>query len=205
MWNSNIPNGRLVTHDQRPIHSIRSIVAASLCGLILTACATLRVGSDFDHTERFSGFHTFSWMPRTNYGSHNPLTVQRARDAIQAALTRKGSTFVSNSTAADFIVDSTIGSHEWIDVNSYPAPYTGPYWGYRGWWGYRYWGPQVDVRQYREGTLSIDLFDTHSHRPVWHGWAKKELTKADMERSEASIQEAARARMPIRIATPAAA
>ena len=52
------------------------------------------------------------------------------------------------------------------------------------------WGPQVDARQYREGTLSIDLFDAHSHRPVWHGWAKKQLTKADMERSEAAIQEA---------------
>lgn len=187
MRNSNFPDGRRMTPARR---SIRPIGAAALCGLILTACATLRVGNDFDHTESFSGFHAFSWMPRTNYGSHNPLVVQRARDAIQAALTRKGLTYASDSSAANFIVDFTVGSHERIDVESYPAPYAGPYWGYSGWWGYRYWGPQVDVRQYREGTLSIDLFDAHSHRPVWHGWAKKELTKADMEGSEAAIQEA---------------
>lgn len=80
MKTSNFPNGRRMTPPRR------SIRPAALCGLILTACATLRVGSDFDHSESFSGFHAFSWMPRINHGSHNPLIVQRARDAIQAAL-----------------------------------------------------------------------------------------------------------------------
>jgi hypothetical protein len=46
------------------------------------------------------------------------------------------------------------------------------------------------VRQYREGTLSIDVFDAHSHRPVWHGWAKKELTRNDMEHSAEAIRKA---------------
>ena len=55
------------------------------------------------------------------------------------------------------------------------VPYAGPlYLGYYGWWGRPYWGRDVDVRQYREGTLSIDLFDVRTHRPVWHDWAKKE-------------------------------
>jgi len=43
---------------------------------------------------------------------------------------------------------------------------------------------------YREGTLSIDVFDAHTHRPVWHGWAKKELTREDQEHSEAPIRAA---------------
>ncbi len=42
----------------------------------------------------------------------------------------------------------------------------------------------------REGTLSIDVFDASGHRPVWHGWAKKELTRADMAQSEHPIQRA---------------
>jgi hypothetical protein len=85
-------------------------------------------------------------------------------------------------------VDFTIGARERTDIQSYPAPYTG--WWYGGWWGYSYWGTAVDVRQYREGTLSIDLFDAHSHKPVWHGWARKELSRADMEQSEAPIRAA---------------
>ncbi|HVW69100.1 MAG TPA: DUF4136 domain-containing protein [Steroidobacteraceae bacterium] len=165
----------------------RWLSLASL-GLILGACASVRVGSDFDHSASFSGYHTYSWMERTHRGSRNPLVAQRARDAIQAELTRKGYTNVSEGGSADFVVDFTIGSRERMDVESYPAPYGAGYWG-PGWWG-PYWGSSVDVRQYREGTLSIDIFDGHSHRPVWHGWAKKELTRSDIERSEAPIRDA---------------
>jgi len=120
----------------------------------------------------------------------NPLVTQRARDAIQAELTRRGFSLVSNAAAADFVVDFTIGSRERVDIESYPAPYAGPYWGYPGWWGYRYWGSEVDARQYREGTLSIDIFDAHTHKPVWHGWATKELTQSDIEHSETPIRAA---------------
>lgn len=51
-------------------------------------------------------------------------------------------------------------------------------------------GGAIDVRQYREGTLAIDIFDAHTNKPVWHGWAKKELTRSDIERSEAPIRTA---------------
>jgi len=116
--------------------------------------------------------------------------VQRAREAIQEELTRKGFTYVNDAAAADFVVDFTIGARERTDIHSYPAPYVGPYWGYSGWWGYHYWGDEIDVRQYREGTLAVDVFDAHTHKPVWHGWAKKELTQQDIGRSEAPIRAA---------------
>ncbi|HMK87933.1 MAG TPA: DUF4136 domain-containing protein [Steroidobacteraceae bacterium] len=179
---------RLSTALERLTRACR--IGAALVGLVLTSCASIRVGSDFDHAASFAEFHAFSWMPRENYGSRNPLVVEHARDAIQAALTRKGFAYVSDPAAADFMVDFTIGSRARMEVESYPVPYTGEYWGYRGWWGSRYWGTQIDVQQYREGTLAIDVFDAHGHRPVWHGWAKKELTKLDTERSEAPIREA---------------
>jgi hypothetical protein len=59
--------------------------------------------------------------------------------------------------------------------------------------GVPYWGTTVDVRQYREGTLSVDVFDAHRHRPVWHGWAKKELTRSDVENSTQAINKAVKA------------
>jgi uncharacterized protein DUF4136 len=175
--------------------SIRSgaywlLLAGMLSALALAACETLRVSSDFDHTASFAGYHSFGWLPREQHGSANPLIVQRAHDAVQAELTAKGFTYTDNAASADFVVDFTIGSHERLDVQSYPAAYLGPGWGYRGWWGYPYWGSDVDVRQYREGTLSIDVFDGRSHRPVWHGWAKKELTRSDIENSAAPIRAA---------------
>lgn len=159
--------------------------------LMLSACETLRVGSDYDRTANFSTYHTFSWLPRENYGVKNPLVVERARDAILAALEQKGYRYVENSAGADFAVDFTIGARERVDILTYPRPYGGPwYWYGRYWWGYPYWGTGVNVMRYREGTLAIDVFDAKTHRPVWHGWAKKPLSHADIVHSSKPIRAA---------------
>lgn len=160
--------------------------------LLLAACETLRVGSDHDPAASFSQYHSFAWMPPHTFRHEpaNPLVAQRAHDAIEAALAAKGYTLASDPAQADFVVDFTIGAGERTDVRSYPAPYYGPWmWG-GPWWGAPYWGSEVDVRQYREGTISVDIFDAHTHRPVWHGWARKELTRSDIEHSQGSIRKA---------------
>jgi len=168
----------------------RSLVVTALV-LTLAACASLQTGSDFERTVNMSGYHTFAWMPREHYGTHNPLVIQRARDAIQGSLVGKGFAYVEDSTKADFVVDFTIGAHDRTDIQSYPVSYAGPlYPGYYGWWGRPYWGRDVDVRQYREGTMSIDVFDVRTHRAVWHGWAKKELSQSDIDRSDVAIRSA---------------
>lgn len=162
-----------------------------VAGALLASCASMQVGSDYDRGASFVGYKTFAWMPRTNYGTLNPLVVQRARDSIRSVLGNRGFKFVDEPADADFVVDFTIGAHQRTDIRSYPVPYADPVlWTRHGWWGYRYWGDQVDVRQYREGVLSIDVFDGKTRRPVWHGWAKKELSSEDIAHSEGSIHTA---------------
>ena len=173
------------------------LLSCAVAVLALAACATLRVGSDYSRTANFAAYHTFAWMPpHKGYYSEasNPLVVQRTHDAIQQALTAKGYRRVSDPAEADFVVDFTIGSRERTDIYSYPAPYGGP-WIREGpyWWGAPFWGSTIDVDQYRQGTISIDLFDGRTHRPVWHGWARKRLTRADIEHSQSSIREAVEA------------
>lgn len=161
--------------------------------LMLAGCASLQVANDYDRSADFSGFHQFARMERDHHGSRNSLVVQRAQDAIEADLAQKGFTQVADPAAADFIVDFTIGSRDRVDVRSYPSAYGMSYRNYPDWWGYRYWGNSIDVRQYREGTLSIDVFDARSHKPVWHGWARKELTSSDLENSQRPIRVAVEA------------
>jgi hypothetical protein len=168
-----------------------TIVLPLVLALALSGCETLRVGSDYDRAANFSSYHTFTWLPRENYGVANPLVVERAREAILSALEQKGYRYVSSAQEADFAVDFTIGSHERVDVHTYPQPYAWPWYGYgRYWWGYPYWGSGVDVMRYREGTLAIDVFDGKTHRPVWHGWAKKPLSHEDIEHSAGPIRTA---------------
>jgi len=177
-------------HLSAKVHFI-PLLGLGAAVIALAACTTLRVGSDHDPAASFSTYHSYAWMPpHTNaYESPNPLVVQRAHDAIQDALSAKGYQLVGNAAQADFVVDFTIGSRERTDIESYPAPYGGP-WFRSYWWGAPYWGSEVNVHQYREGTISIDVFDGRTHRPAWHGWARKELTRADLEHSAGSIREA---------------
>lgn len=164
-------------------------IAAVVVILTGSACATLQVGSDYDKGASFANYHTFTIMHRDHRGTTNPLVVSRADDDIRTALESKGYRLAADPSMADFSVDFTIGSKDRTDVNTYPAPYGGPWWG-GGWWGGAYWGNNIDVRQYKEGTLSIDVFDARSHRPVWHGWAKKQLSRKDIEQSEEPIRRA---------------
>ena len=152
---------------------------------LLASCTTLQVESDYDRTANYGSYHTFTLMQREHQGIRNPLVATHVEEDIKQELQRGGYTLAADPTSADFIVDFTIGSQERTNISSYPAAYAGPWFG-----GGPYWGGNIDVRQYHEGTLGIDIFDTHTHRPVWHGWAKKELSQKDFEQPAEPIGKA---------------
>jgi hypothetical protein len=171
--------------------SVIAIVLLLSTLLGMSGCETLHTGSDYDRTANFSAYHTFAWLERAHYGAGNPLVFERAREAILGALEAKGYRYVSTVDAADFAVDFTIGAHQRLSVRTYPEPFGGPWsWYGRGWWGYPYWGTGVRVSRYREGVLSIDVFDVRTHRPVWHGWAKQRLSRESLAHSRQSIPTA---------------
>ena len=171
--------------------SVIAIVLLLSTLLGMSGCETLHTGSDYDRTANFSSYHSFTWLERAHYGTGNPFVTERAREAILSALEAKGYRYVDTLAAADFAVDFTIGAHQRLSVRTYPEPFGGPWpWYGPGWWGYPYWGTGVSVSQYREGTLSIDMFDARTHRPVWHGWARQPLSGDDLEHSGESIRTA---------------
>jgi hypothetical protein len=155
---------------------------------IAQGCTTTRVNSDFDRSAQFAGYHTYAWLPRAHDGGRNPLIARFAKESIDAELRQKGFVLSADPSRADFEVDFTLGAHDRLDVSTYPAPYRGP-WG----WGRGYYGDAIDVRQYREGTLAIDIFDGRTHQPVWTGRATKEITRADQARADGPIRIAAAA------------
>jgi hypothetical protein len=172
----------------------RIAIAALL--LALTACAaTLRVDSDFDPAASFAGYRSFAWIREdpliqssASPTSISPLNSRRIRDAVESALQAKGYTLNPDRTAADFVVAFTVGARDRLDATSYPAPF---YWG--GYWGHAYFGSAVEVRSYREGQLSIDIFDGKSHQPVWHGGATKRITESDRKNAQSQIDAAVKA------------
>lgn len=164
---------------------MRRAALALLGALALSACATLQTGFDYDREARFDGYKSFAWLARAHPATRNPLNVRRVQDAIASELEAKGLHLEADPARADLAVDFTVGSAERTDITSYPVEFRG------GWrWGGGYFGSEVDVRQYREGTMAIDLFDARAHRPVWHGWARKPLSRADLDNPGPAISAA---------------
>lgn len=116
--------------------------------------------------------YTYSRCPHRTSGSITPDTIL-IREAIEAELAVKGYTSVAAPAEADFVVAFTVGTRERIDATSYPVAYRGP-------WRWNWYAAETDLRVYREGTLSIDIFDGATKQPVWHGRARKAITSSDV-------------------------
>lgn len=164
-----------------------------VCLLVVVAgCSSISVESDFSEQVDFSTYKTFAFisdkpllMAQTT--PVNPLFEGRTMAAVKAELIAKGFEFSDNRESADFVVSFTLGARDKIRVNSYPDSYRGVGAGRWG-WGAPY-HTEVDVRNYTEGTLAIDLFDVRERAPVWHGWAVKTISSADRRNPTPVINE----------------
>lgn len=149
--------------------------------LLLAACATqTQISSDYDHSANFASFHTFAINRREHHGIQNPLMAVRVEEDITEALERRGYTRAADPLSADFLVDFSIGAQDRLDIHTYPTALPVG----------AVWGNNLDVRQYREGTLNIDIFDQRTGRPVWHASAQKELSEKDLEQPAEPVNEA---------------
>lgn len=169
------------------------VVAIVLAGA--SGCATISARSDYDRAADFSAFRSFAWVtepPVVVAETDMPisaLNLRRIKEAIEGELAAKGFDQVPDRAAADFVVSATVGARDRIDLDVYPDPYR------RAWaWHSRFYGngfgAAVGVDRYTEGTLAIDVFDERSKQAVWHGWAAKRITNADIADASEPIRRA---------------
>jgi hypothetical protein len=173
----------------KEVSSMKVLWLLMTCALVAGCASTMQARSDYDSSQSFSGYRLFAWMdadpliaPAGGTSSISPLNRRRIVEAIETELGARGFQKTSDREAADFVVSYTAGARDRLDVQSYPAPYRG-YWR----WGHPYFGRDVDVEMYREGTLAIDIFDGKTRQPVWHGWATKRVTDADVRAAAEQI------------------
>jgi len=176
--------------------SIGALLRSAAIGALfsITACESIQVNSDYDHDVSFASYKTFSWIsehPMVSKATEvSPLAEGRIQRAIADNLTRKGIRYVADQAKADLVIAFSVGAREKVSVTSSPYPagvWPGAY-GYHGWGGAYY--NDVDVRQFTEGRLAIDVFDMGQKRPVWHGYGTKNVTSAMRKDPEAAIREA---------------
>jgi len=128
--------------------------------LLVAACSSVATNYDYDTSYDFTKLKTYAWARAVGQPEASPLVLERIRAAVDAELGKRGYTRVGKE--ADFLVATFAGRQSRIQVTD---------WGYRyGPPGYWYHGG-IDVYQYEEGTLILDVVDGKSKRLVWRGTA----------------------------------
>jgi len=154
--------------------------------LIISACSSIRVYSDFDRNIDFSQYQTFAYFkPEIDKVSISDLDKRRILKALDTQMSIKG---LSKSETPDLLIGFTTQSKEKIYVNSWNSWGWG--WGFSPW----FWGaPNYNtISSQTEGTLYINLIDATTKQLVWQGKGRggiQENTKNRDERIALFVKE----------------
>ena len=188
--------------------SIFRLITPVLLVALLSACASeVTYQEDFNSTEDFSGYKTYSWHApnehneATNNYLNNDIVDQRIHADIDAQLSSKGFTEVVDDQA-DIYVNYTVTVANDLEVktyNTYDTDYQawgyGNFQGYRGNFAspYRYYGVNYPVVKtgsnkkyvyHKVGTLVIDIVNAKNGKLIWRGTAEGTLDKSKVSAAE---------------------
>lgn len=127
------------------------LAVALAVSLTLPGYVVAKVSSDVAPGVNFATYQTFAFVNAVPPAGMDPVAYERIRMAVEQGLVSKG---FSKSAEGDLTVILSLGAQNKTDIDT---------------WGM--FGRQVDVRQYTEGQLSVDVFDTRTRKPLWHGKA----------------------------------
>jgi hypothetical protein len=165
----------------------------SLLALVLVVgCSTMSFNHDWDRDTDFSAYSTYAWLAQpVNQATgsaqvaqqQNTLLQKRVRSAVDVQMRDKG--FQLNVDSPDILLVYHTGLQDKVNVTDYGYRYSYDYWG----WG----GRDIDVYQYTEGSLIIDMIDATTKELVWRGSATATIDEgASTEKRESQLDKAAR-------------
>lgn len=164
---------------------IFTALAISLC---LTACSSISVTTDYDHSASFSQYHSYILAPSSENIPLSPSSETALQETLRASLFKRG--IIEKAENADLHVIRHVSTKEKLAVfQSNDWGYAGMRYGYGryGMWAgapYNY----TDVSQYTQGTLILDFVDSKTQKLVFRGIATG--TVSDPETNAQRVRQA---------------
>ena len=165
--------------------------------VVLVACSSVKVQTEYDKATNFKAYDSYAYLPRDPGPEQAPTARDpRIREAvmksIDGALNAKGFKRVEPDQSPALLVAVHGFANNRIEVQSYGYHYAAtPYGFYPG-----LATSAVDVRQYRDGTLIIDLIDSTTKEMVWRGTATDTFSPGAEAKTIASAIEKTLAEFP---------
>jgi hypothetical protein len=123
-----------------------------------------QVSVNYNHSQDFTGFHTYAWEINNPNQVANSILAQAAMSDVDTAMQAKGLSKVDIAANPDLVVLANGGMKQ---QTSYSA------WGMRGIGGGM---GGITPEQSVEGTLIVDLYDAKNKQLVWRGIAQNTLS-----------------------------
>ena len=161
--------------------------------LLVAGCASgPSIRADYDKTADFGKYRTYGFVaPATNDTTQfKSLAQQTMQNAASREMESRGYT---RSETPDLVINFKGKLEEKTDIESTPAPYYGPGWGYGGWYGAPYGGfggTEVTTHRYKVGTLVMDVVDREKRQVVFQGGVESVVTNKMLENREQAINAA---------------
>lgn len=165
---------------------INKLFFLPIFALVFASCSSVRVATDYDTKADFNQYKTFAFYKTgIDKAPISDLDKKRIMRAIEAELVAKGMT---KSADPDVLVSIFTKNRERVDVNDSNFAWGMGYgWGWNPWmWG---GAARLNVSQYTEGTLFLDIIDAKKKELVWQGIGTGALRMRNAEKKEARIRE----------------
>lgn len=172
------------------MNSVKIIVsglAVAILLAVLSGCSSLTVNYDYDNNVDWTKFKTYAWMEGppsqsdpTSALPNTGLLEQRVHSSVKYEMEQRG---ITQGDDSDLLVVYHLGTQEKIQVTDWGYRYSDYYWGYGG--------RQIDVNQFTEGSLVIDLIDAETKNLVWRGTGTGVVDKSQRtpEEMQARVDE----------------
>jgi hypothetical protein len=146
---------------------IKTIFSVLIAYIIITACSSLDITSDYDPSQDFSKYKTYRWAKmkerhKDDLLAKNIRLWKRVQSAVDKSLKEKGFEKLDRGKP-DFIVFIHAGVQQRMNVYHHGA------YRYGGWWDP--YGGYTTVSNYKQGTLVIDIVDREEKELSWRGMA----------------------------------
>ena len=176
-------------------HSHVRFVAVLVAAAALAGCASgPDVRGDYDRSADFSKYKTYNFLTEKGEGGaeFKSIAQQMLQEAASREMEARG---YVKAQDADLLLNFKGKLEEKTDIQSTPAPYYGPSYGYRGWYGapygaYGYGGSEVSTRRYNVGTLVMDVIDREKRQAVFQGGLEDVVTSKMMQDKQGTLTNA---------------
>lgn len=168
---------------------MRTPTSITIILLIMTAfsCSSVKVYTDRDKDTDINTYKTFQWEAyieienkANNPLYYNELNDQRIKAAVDKELLARG------FTKLDDEAELVLHYHIILESKATPVTLDADEHEYSSQWTRR----NVEVYQYTEGTLIIDLMDVKQKKIVWRGWIVGVVDPSNLVNSEEPINKA---------------